>query len=87
MKSALNAYVYLGCYHLGFQCSPSQKQGPSSPTLPIPPLIVNPPTQIIYEPKVKYHLGDTKRPPPISDGLFGWIPPSYEQKNQNSSTK
>jgi calcium permeable stress-gated cation channel len=29
--------------------------------------------QIIYEPKVKYHVSD-KRPPRISDNVFGWIP-------------
>ncbi|OCB91034.1 DUF221-domain-containing protein [Sanghuangporus baumii] len=29
---------------------------------------------IVYEPKVKYHVGD-KKPPNISDSLFGWFPP------------
>jgi len=36
--------------------------------------------QIIYEPKVKYHEGEHKRPPRISDSLFGWIPPLIRTK-------
>src|SRR5882762_3328028 len=36
--------------------------------------------QIIYEPKVKYHEGEHKRPPVISDSLFGWIPPLIHTK-------
>ena len=35
--------------------------------------------QIIYEPKVKYHGGD-KKPPPISDSLFGWVSPLLHTK-------
>ena len=31
-------------------------------------------SQVIYEPKVKYHEGN-KPPPQISDSLFGWLPP------------
>lgn len=34
---------------------------------------------MIYEPKVKYHVGD-KAPPRISSGLFGWIPPLVNTK-------
>lgn len=35
--------------------------------------------QIIYEPKVKYHVGD-KRPPRISDSIFGWVSPLIHTK-------
>jgi len=35
--------------------------------------------QVIYEPKVKYHVGN-KQPPRISDSLFGWIPPLIHTK-------
>ena len=35
--------------------------------------------KIVYEPKVKYHVGD-KRPPKISDSLFGWLPPLIHTK-------
>ena len=35
--------------------------------------------QIVYEPKVKYHVGD-KKPPKISDGMFGWLPPLIHTK-------
>lgn len=35
--------------------------------------------QIIYEPKVKYHVGN-KPPPRISDSLFGWLPPLIHTK-------
>lgn len=35
--------------------------------------------QIVYEPKVKYHVGD-KQPPRISDSLFGWLPPVLHTK-------
>jgi calcium permeable stress-gated cation channel len=35
--------------------------------------------QVIYEPKVKYHVGN-KQPPRISDSLFGWIPPLINTK-------
>ena len=31
-------------------------------------------SQVIYEPKVKYHEGN-KSPPRISDSLLGWLPP------------
>lgn len=31
-------------------------------------------SQVIYEPKVKYHEGN-KPPPRISDSVFGWLPP------------
>lgn len=31
-------------------------------------------SQVIYEPKVKYHEGN-KPPPRISDSLLGWLPP------------
>lgn len=34
---------------------------------------------MIYEPKVKYHVGD-KPPPRISDSLFGWLPPLIHTK-------
>ncbi|KIM72176.1 hypothetical protein PILCRDRAFT_16371 [Piloderma croceum F 1598] len=35
--------------------------------------VLRPKYKIIYEPKVKYHVGN-KRPPRISDSVFGWIP-------------
>ena len=35
--------------------------------------------KIVYEPKVKYHVGD-KQPPKISDSLFGWLPPLIHTK-------
>lgn len=35
--------------------------------------------QIVYEPKVKYHVGD-KQPPRISDSLLGWLPPVLHTK-------
>lgn len=34
---------------------------------------------MIYEPKVKYHVGD-KSPPRISDSVLGWLPPLYRTK-------
>ena len=36
-------------------------------------------SQIVYEPKVKYHEGD-KPPPRISDSLCGWLPPLLHTK-------
>ena len=33
----------------------------------------------MYEPKVKYHVGD-KKPPKISNGMFGWLPPLIHTK-------
>lgn len=36
--------------------------------------------QIIYEPKVKYHVGDSKRPPRIDDSICGWLPPLIHTK-------
>jgi calcium permeable stress-gated cation channel len=36
-------------------------------------------SKIVYEPKVKYHVGD-KKPPRISDSLFGWLPPLIHTK-------
>lgn len=33
----------------------------------------------MYEPKVKYHVGN-KKPPRISDGTFGWLPPLLHTK-------
>ncbi|CCM03927.1 uncharacterized protein FIBRA_06079 [Fibroporia radiculosa] len=41
--------------------------------------ILRPRNKIIYEPKVKYHVGD-KKPPRISDSLFGWLPPLLHTK-------
>lgn len=34
---------------------------------------------MVYEPKVKYHVGD-KPPPRISDSSFGWLPPLLHTK-------
>ncbi|TFK44887.1 hypothetical protein BDQ12DRAFT_702212 [Crucibulum laeve] len=36
--------------------------------------MLRPKNKIIYEPKVKYHLGN-KAPPRISSSFFGWLPP------------
>ncbi|KAM6502532.1 protein of unknown function DUF221 domain containing protein [Amanita muscaria] len=36
--------------------------------------VLRPNNKVIYEPKVKYHVGD-KPPPRISSGFFGWLPP------------
>ncbi|XP_006461255.1 hypothetical protein AGABI2DRAFT_48387, partial [Agaricus bisporus var. bisporus H97] len=41
--------------------------------------ILRPQNKIIYEPKVKYHVGD-KPPPRISESLFGWLPPLIRTK-------
>ncbi|KZT05389.1 DUF221-domain-containing protein [Laetiporus sulphureus 93-53] len=41
--------------------------------------ILRPRNKIVYEPKVKYHVGD-KRPPRISDSLLGWLPPLIHTK-------
>ncbi|KAJ3557457.1 hypothetical protein NM688_g1463 [Phlebia brevispora] len=41
--------------------------------------ILRPRNKIIYEPKVKYHVGD-KKPPRISDSIFGWISPLIHTK-------
>ncbi|PWN26882.1 DUF221-domain-containing protein [Jaminaea rosea] len=36
--------------------------------------LLRPNNKIVYQPKLKYAAGE-KKPPPISDGVFGWIPP------------
>ncbi|KAF8435022.1 hypothetical protein L210DRAFT_937871 [Boletus edulis BED1] len=41
--------------------------------------ILRPKNKVIYEPKVKYHIGD-KSPPRISDSVLGWLPPLYRTK-------
>ncbi|KAH7883216.1 hypothetical protein F5I97DRAFT_1980176 [Phlebopus sp. FC_14] len=41
--------------------------------------VLRPKNKVIYEPKVKYHVGD-KRPPRISDSLLGWLPPLIRTK-------
>lgn len=40
---------------------------------------LRPNNKIIYEPKVKYHVGN-KEPPRISDSLLGWLPPLIHTK-------
>src|ERR1700761_7977996 len=35
--------------------------------------------QIVYEPKVKYHVGD-KSPPSVGDTFCGWLPPLMHTK-------
>jgi len=35
--------------------------------------------QMMYQPKVKYHVGD-KQPPKITGGMFSWIPPLIHSK-------
>jgi len=34
---------------------------------------------MVYQPKLKYHVGD-KKPPEISNGMFAWIPPLIHSK-------
>ncbi|THV05142.1 DUF221-domain-containing protein [Dendrothele bispora CBS 962.96] len=41
--------------------------------------VLRPKNKVIYEPKVKYHVGD-KPPPRISDSLLGWLPPLVRTK-------
>ncbi|KAF4563229.1 hypothetical protein EYR40_007061 [Pleurotus pulmonarius] len=41
--------------------------------------VLRPNNKIIYEPKVKYHVGN-KPPPRISDSLCGWLPPLIHTK-------
>ncbi|KAH8087807.1 DUF221-domain-containing protein [Cristinia sonorae] len=41
--------------------------------------ILRPRNKIIYEPKVKYHVG-SKPPPRISDSIFGWVSPLLNTK-------
>ncbi|KAJ7647702.1 hypothetical protein FB45DRAFT_734225 [Roridomyces roridus] len=41
--------------------------------------LLRPRNKKIYEPKVKYHVGD-KRPPRIDDSLLGWLPPLIHTK-------
>ncbi|KAG6850847.1 hypothetical protein H0H93_007465 [Arthromyces matolae] len=40
---------------------------------------LRPKNKVIYEPKVKYHVGN-KPPPRISDSVFGWLPPLIHTK-------
>ncbi|KAJ4463219.1 hypothetical protein C8J55DRAFT_567803 [Lentinula edodes] len=42
-------------------------------------ILLRPKNKIIYEPKVKYHVGD-KPPPRISNSLLGWLPPLFRTK-------
>ncbi|KIK61133.1 hypothetical protein GYMLUDRAFT_85115 [Collybiopsis luxurians FD-317 M1] len=41
--------------------------------------VLRPKNKMVYEPKVKYHVGN-KPPPGISDSLFGWLPPLLHTK-------
>jgi hypothetical protein len=41
--------------------------------------VLRPKNKVIYEPKVKYHVGN-KEPPRISDSLLGWLPPLIRTK-------
>ncbi|CAL1711425.1 unnamed protein product [Somion occarium] len=41
--------------------------------------ILRPRNKIVYEPKVKYHVGN-KQPPRISDSIFGWVSPLLHTK-------
>jgi hypothetical protein len=70
---------YLAGHHPCFQPPPAKQQGKSHPRI-IQLSQLNPPLpKIVYEPKVKYHVGD-KKPPNISDSLFGWLPPLIHTK-------
>ncbi|EJD40396.1 DUF221-domain-containing protein [Auricularia subglabra TFB-10046 SS5] len=42
--------------------------------------ILRPRHKVIYEPKVKYHVGEKQKPPKISDGFFSWLPPLIHTK-------
>ncbi|KAJ7188676.1 hypothetical protein C8R46DRAFT_27864 [Mycena filopes] len=42
--------------------------------------LLRPKNKIIYEPKVKYHVGDSKRPPRMDDSICGWLPPLIHTK-------
>ncbi|KAJ7782689.1 hypothetical protein B0H16DRAFT_464722 [Mycena metata] len=42
--------------------------------------LLRPKNKVIYEPKVKYHVGESKRPPRISDSICGWLPPLIHTK-------
>ncbi|KAJ7772127.1 hypothetical protein DFH07DRAFT_216960 [Mycena maculata] len=42
--------------------------------------LLRPRNKIIYEPKVKYHVGDSKRPPRMDDSICGWLPPLIHTK-------
>ncbi|KAF5354854.1 hypothetical protein D9756_005449 [Leucocoprinus leucothites] len=42
--------------------------------------VLCPSNKIVYQPKVKYHVGD-KTPPQISSNFFGWIPPLTRTKD------
>ncbi|KAF7351143.1 DUF221-domain-containing protein [Mycena sanguinolenta] len=42
--------------------------------------LLRPKNKIIYEPKVKYHVGESKRPPRIDDSICGWLPPLIHTK-------
>lgn len=39
--------------------------------------LLRPNNKIVYQPKLKYAAGE-KKPPPMSDGLFGWLPPVFK---------
>ncbi|KAK7676754.1 hypothetical protein QCA50_020277 [Cerrena zonata] len=41
--------------------------------------VLRPKNKIVYEPKVKYHVGN-KKPPRISDSIFGWVSPLIHTK-------
>ncbi|KIJ51310.1 hypothetical protein M422DRAFT_203398 [Sphaerobolus stellatus SS14] len=41
--------------------------------------ILRPSNKIVYQPKLKYHVGN-KKPPEISNGFFAWIPPLLHSK-------
>lgn len=41
--------------------------------------VLRPNNKIVYEPKVKYHVGE-KKPPRISSSIFGWVSPLLHTK-------
>ncbi|KAI9465279.1 hypothetical protein BJY52DRAFT_1388541 [Lactarius psammicola] len=41
--------------------------------------LLRPNNKIVYEPKVKYHVGE-KKPPRISSSIFGWVSPLLNTK-------
>ncbi|KAF7362238.1 DUF221-domain-containing protein [Mycena venus] len=59
-------------------CAPRTRQVAES--IPFTTATHNRGGQIIYEPKVKYHVGDSKRPPRIDDSICGWLPPLIHTK-------
>ena len=68
----------LGGHCPRLQHPPAKQQG-THHSHTVQPQLNIPLPKIVYEPKVKYHVGD-KKPPKMSDSLFGWLPPLIHTK-------